>query len=153
LDALAKKAAGEEVPLPNTYLDAKYISTHLSKFDDGGSYLVPKSVLDNRGRDLLGRPDGQFIIPKSEMDNLLSKTGGDIGKIEKELGIPEGLWQGQELSRIDIADLSDLNKRMPTGNEVGANELWIPGGKTPAGYSEVVVDQIPKGKYVENPIN
>jgi hypothetical protein len=152
LEALAKKTAGDEVPLPDTYLDASYINSHLNKFDNGGSYLVPKSVLDNRGRDLLGRPDGQFIIPKSEMDNLLTKTGGDISKIEKELGIPEGLWEGQELSRIDISDLSNLNKRMPSGNEIGANELWMPGGKTPAGYSEVVVDQIPKGKYIENPI-
>ncbi|MGQ1892062.1 hypothetical protein ACT29H_16620, partial [Thermophagus sp. OGC60D27] len=152
LKALEKKTAGDEVPLPDTYLDANYINSHLSKFDNGGSYLVPKSVLDNRGRDLLGRPDGQFIIPKSEMDDLLTKTGGDITKIEKELGIPEGLWEGQELSRIDIPDLSDLNKRMSSGNEIGANELWMPGGKTPAGYSEVVVDQIPKGKYIENPI-
>ena len=37
-------------------------------------------------------------------------------------------------------------------NAGNANELWMPGGKTPAGYSEVVVDQIPKGKYIENPI-
>ncbi len=154
LEVLDFKTKGEfdKIPYPSEYLDADNITKHYSKFDNGGSYLVPKSVLDSRGRDILGRADGQFIIPQSEMNNLISKTGGDIAKIEKELCIPEGFWQGEELVRIDIDDLSDLNKRIPSGKETGANEFWIPGGKTPTGYLEIVIDQIPKGKYIENTI-
>jgi hypothetical protein len=33
-----------------------------------------------------------------------------------------------------------LNLRIPSGNEAGANEFWIPGGKLPDGNSEAVID-------------
>ncbi len=42
--------------------------------------------------------------------------------------------------------------RMPSGNELGANPQWLPGGKLPTGYSEIVIDNIPKGKYIETKI-
>jgi hypothetical protein len=38
---------------------------------------------------------------------------------------------------------------MPSGNEAGANELWLPGGLLPKGYKEAVINRIPKGKYIE----
>lgn len=34
------------------------------------------------------------------------------------------------------------NLRMPTGNEAGANNLWVPGGITKNGKSEAVIDPI-----------
>ncbi|MEO6904162.1 MAG: hypothetical protein ABI315_13570 [Bacteroidia bacterium] len=40
--------------------------------------------------------------------------------------------------------------RMATGNEVGANELWLPGGKLPKGYSEAVINQIPEKSFKES---
>jgi len=43
-----------------------------------------------------------------------------------------------------VADPSGL--RMPSGNEFGANEKWIPGGKTSGGILEATVDQIPLDK-------
>jgi type VI secretion system protein ImpH len=46
----------------------------------------------------------------------------------------------------------DLNVRVPSGNESGANELWIPGGKLPTGQLEATVNAIPEGKYVDNPL-
>lgn len=45
--------------------------------------------------------------------------------------------------RIDIIDLSQLNLRIPSGNELGVNEFWIPGGFTSGGIPEAIVDQIP----------
>ena len=36
---------------------------------------------------------------------------------------------------------------MASGNEVGANVLWLPGGLLPTGYKEAVIDRISKGKY------
>lgn len=45
--------------------------------------------------------------------------------------------------RIDISDLDGLNLRMPSGNEVGANSHWIPGGYTDGGVPEAVTDLIP----------
>lgn len=136
---------------PETYLPKRYIDNHLSKFDEGGSYLVRTKTLDDWGRDTLGRPDGQFIMPKGEMNNLLSRTGGRTDLIENELGIPPGSWNkpGETLSRIDIHDPRSLDLRMPSGNESGANPLWMPGGKLPGGGSEAVVNQIKLGQYTE----
>ena len=42
---------------------------------------------------------------------------------------------------------------MPTGNESGANDLWLPGGKLPKGYSEAVMDAVNKGDYKEISLN
>lgn len=39
--------------------------------------------------------------------------------------------------------------RIPSGNEEGANELWLVGGQLPTGHDEGVTDSIPKGKYKE----
>lgn len=33
--------------------------------------------------------------------------------------------------------------RMPSGNESGVNELWLPGGKLPNGKLEAVIDPTP----------
>lgn len=155
LDALHFKAKGEldKIPDPSLYLDAGYISNHLSGFKDGASYLVPKDVLDRFGRDLLGWPDNsQFVMPKAQMDALLSQTGDNIEKITAALGIDAADWAGRKLVRIDIPDPKSLNVRMPKGNELGANNKWIPGGKISGGIPEAVVDNIPEGKYIESDI-
>ena len=97
--------------------------------------------------------DGQFIAPAGEIDDLLAAANGNISVIEDALGIPSGAWQGKQLSRIDISSTSSHNRRLPSGNEAGANENWIPGGVTSGGKSEAVVDQIPIGSYTETVIN
>lgn len=83
------------------------------------------------------------------MDEILVRTDGDMAQIGKELGIPEGDWQGQEMVVIEITDPKKNNLRIPTGNEGGANELWLAGGKLPTGHDEAVTDAIPKGQYKE----
>lgn len=137
-------------PDPSTYLQEAYITYQLSLFQSGASYLVTKATLDNFGRELLGRPDNtQFVMPKQEMDRMLKKTGGNVAAIEKELGIPPKAWQNKPLTRINIPNPTELRVRLSNGNEQGANDLWLPGGKLPTGYSEAVVDRIPKGRYIE----
>jgi hypothetical protein len=136
-------------PLPASYIKYKYLRRHLRSFRKGAAFLVPKSVLDRFGRKMLGRTDGQFVMNKKEMDDLLLKASGRLSFIETELGIPSGYWQNTELIRIDIQRPRRLHIRIPSGNETGANELWIPGGKLPNGYSESVIDPIPQGKYTE----
>ena len=69
--------------------------------------------------------------------------------IEKELGIPAGDWQKQEMVVIEIANPNAHNLRMATGREEGANDLWLAGGKLPTGHDEAVTDAIPKGAYKE----
>jgi len=41
---------------------------------------------------------------------------------------------------------------MPDGNEIGANNLWLPGGKTSGGYLEsVIIDKLnPSSKIKHN---
>ena len=140
-------------PSPTIYLEEGYINTHYSRFDEGASFLIPKESLDKYGRSMIGRPDGQFVMSKIEMDDLLLKAGGNLSVIEKELGIPFGLWKNKELVRINISKPRELNLRIPSGNESGANNLWLPGGKLPKGYNEAVINQIPAGKYTETILN
>lgn len=45
--------------------------------------------------------------------------------------------------RIDIEDTIGLDVRIPSGNETGANDLWIPGGYTSGGVPEAVTNTIP----------
>jgi len=106
---------------------------HLEQFREGGSYLVPKSAYDDwvKGRTVIGRPDGQFITTRSAMDKLLAESGGDLAIIEKRLGIPKGQWKGEVLYRVDIDSPLELNGRLPSGFEDGADkELFRWGGYT-----------------------
>ena len=81
------------------------------------------------------------------MDSVLIKSHGNLIRIENELGIPVNTWKNKILIRIDILKPKRLRLRMPSGNEAGVNELWLPGGYLPTGYKEAVVDRIPKGSY------
>jgi len=139
-------------PSPETYLEPSYMQSHLAKFNNGASYLVPKSSLDNYGRNPVGRLDGQFVMTKMEMDNLLNEADGNLSIIKEELGIPNKYWN-EEIVRIDIMIPNSLNPRIPTGKEKGANELWLPGGLLPNGYSEIVLDAIPSGSFYETITN
>jgi hypothetical protein len=91
-------------------------------------------------------------MPSVEMDTLLSNANGSTSAIEDSLGIPSGQWHGQSLIRIDVQSPAELNLRLPSGNEMGTNSLWIPGGSLPTGYHEAVVNNIPYGLYTETPI-
>jgi hypothetical protein len=139
-------------PEPNTYIPREKIEGHLEGFEGGASYLTKKSILDRYGRDALGRDDGQFVMRPEELDKILDQANGDVSKIEKALGIPEGAWAGEELVRVDIEAPRELDLRMPSGNEEGANAHWLPGGRLPTGLDEAVVNQIPRGKYSESGI-
>lgn len=42
--------------------------------------------------------------------------------------------------RIDITDVDRYHLRIPSGNELGVNQMWIPGGKLKSGIVEGVID-------------
>ena len=68
----------------------------------------------------------------------------NIDSLEKALGFDEGHFSdGGGLIRIDIENLDELNLRVPSGNEAGANSHWILGGKTDGGVPEAITDLIP----------
>ena len=135
-------------PAPETYLKRRYIRRHLKNFKAGASCIVSKELLERHHGDSIGKADNsQFIMMKSEMDSVLMRSHGDLSRIEHEWGIPAGAWKHRVLVRIDIPKPKKLKLRMPSGNEIGANVLWLPGGLLPTGYKEAVIDRIPKGRY------
>ncbi len=148
-----RRAAGGTATTPQIYFDA---ATRAFVDADTGLRFANVAELEThiRVRNMargtrLGRPDGQFVMTRGEIDAMLGRANGDIAIIERELGIPAGTWAGQTLVRIDIPNPRGLNVRMPGGNEAGANALWLPGGRLPTGQLEAVVDQVPAGHYVE----
>ncbi len=128
-------------PDPDSYLTQKYIDDHLTKFTNEriGSRIVLKKAYDKYG---IGKPDPdktEFISLKSYMDRLISESNGDIKKIATSLGIDESQLAGGSLVRVDFKFSLKHSPHMPSGNEYGANEKWIPGGKLPEGDLEVIV--------------
>ena len=126
-------------PDPSTYLDAGYISNHLAKFDGGAVKIVPYTSSGT-----VGPPGGTFVLPKSQVDDLISQSNGSVSKLEELLRLDPG-YLGATPNRIDIPNPSGT--RMPSGNELGANDNWIPGGQTSGGIFEATVDQIQPGTY------
>lgn len=112
--------------MPQEYLTESYINNHINSFkNDGVAYLVPKKNLEKYGRDILGWPDGcQFVMKKSELNQILRDANGNISYVENCLGIPRNAWKNQDIVKIEITDVEIINLRMASGFEMGANELW-----------------------------
>ncbi len=134
-------------PDPASYLPKDYIERHLSQFDDGASRFMTDSNLSKYG---IAQRDGtSFVMPKNEVDDLIAKTGGDPRAMERELGLPDGFFDTNQVVRVDVDNPRDFGLRMPSGNEAGANDQWLPGGLLPNGVSEAVIDggKIPPGGF------
>ncbi|OAB78723.1 hypothetical protein ULVI_09075 [Cochleicola gelatinilyticus] len=115
-------------------------------FKTGASYLVTGDAYEKfiKNAKKIGRPDGQFVAPSNHIDNLLTDSAGDISKIEKALGIPNGGWQNKGgVHRIDIPNPQKYNLRAPNSDMSGANELFVPRGVTSGGIPEAVINQVP----------
>jgi uncharacterized Zn-binding protein involved in type VI secretion len=139
-------------PDPSTYLTRPYVDRHLAKFENGASRFMTKSNLEKYG---IGQRDGtSFVMPKSEADALMASTKGNPRAMEAALGLPDGFLKTNELVRVDISSPRDSGLRIPSGNEAGANDLWIPGGKLPTGASEAVIDapKVPARNVLESPV-
>ncbi|MEN9917801.1 MAG: hypothetical protein RL662_237 [Bacteroidota bacterium] len=117
-------------PDPATYLPKDYIDAHLAKFEKEGvvSRIVPTDGYNTFG---IGKPDpgkSEFVSLKTDIDNIIKSSNGNIDEIAKHLGIPTEQLEGG-LVRIDFKVSYKYKPKMPTGNEFGTNPQWIPGGK------------------------
>ncbi|MBL8472956.1 MAG: hypothetical protein KF778_11220 [Rhodocyclaceae bacterium] len=130
-------------PDPKSYLPAEYIEKHLAKFTDGVSRIKAGPP---QGTD--GPPGGAYVMPKAVVAKMIDLAGGDVAFLEKELGLKSGAL-GANPVVVDIARPQNL--RMPSGNEVGANENWRPGGYTSGGTPEAVIDAAGEGTYTVTP--
>ena len=134
-------------PEPETYLDSKYIKNHLKLFSNGISLIVGldtyyKYIAFNI---FVGREDNTcFVMPKYVCDAIEVLSDGDLSVWEKMLSFDDGYFTNQGgIVRLDINYIKNLNIRMSNGNELGANEYWIPGGYTIGGIPEAVTNKIP----------
>ena len=131
-------------PNPSTYLSQEYIDQHLDLFRGGVTKFYAKA-----SNGTVGPPDGTFVFPSSYADDMIVQAKGNIRVLEELLGFDPGDL-GDNPVRIDISHPQGL--RMPTGNERGANDFWLPGGYTSGGIPEAVIDQIQFGQYTVSPI-
>ena len=68
----------------------------------------------------------------------ISISKGNIDDIAHHLAIPaDQLNDG--LVRIDFKISTKHKPEIPSGNEFGANDQWIPGGKLPTGKSDAII--------------
>ncbi|RNM05341.1 hypothetical protein [Dickeya undicola] len=113
------------------------IDAHLAKFDDGAVRFA--SMDDVKKYGTLG-PDNGFVMPKSEFDKLIKESSGNLRVVEQKLGLESG-YLGNSSTGVFYIQKQDLkNLKIPSGNEPGANQFWLPGGKTSGGISEAVMD-------------
>lgn len=132
-------------PDPSTYLSQEYIDQHLAMFQHGVSKISPQMP-----HGTVGPPQGTYVMPASVADEVIRLSNGNPRTLEKLLGLDDN-WLGSSPVRIDVTTPYGL--RMPTENEPGANHAWLPGGYTPHGISEAVVDQLQPGQFTAAPIN
>ena len=128
-------------PDPSTYLSSGYIQQHLTKFEkEGGAFIVVKSWIEKGSYKEF--PIRKFVMLNDDMETIIRKyrQSKDISIIEKALGYKKGDLQGLEddlyLFKVEG---SNFKFEIPSGNEIGTNDLWIPGGKTSGGYREAVL--------------
>lgn len=131
-------------PDPTTYLSPEYINRHLELFSDGA---VKISSMTPTGQ--AGPPGGTFVMPKFVADGIIQEANRSISKLEQLLSLEPGAL-GDSPVRLDIEAPQGL--RMPSGNELGANEFWIPGGSTGGGIPEAVIDSPLPEEFISTPI-
>ena len=138
-------------PDPKTYVNSEYLTKHFAEFDEGATVIQTEWAYTNysEANSFVGVPDDNtlFVMPTKYADKVIKNSNGNINYIEEKLGFPKGYFKyGGGLVRIDIEDLSDLDLRLPSGNETGANSLWIPGGETSGGVPEAILNTVPLDK-------
>ena len=117
-------------------------------FAEGGSHLTTTKFLDDfkkLGSTTYGDPSkGLFIVPKSQMDDLLRSTSSR-SQLEVMLGLKSDHLAKGQLVRIDIDQPFKFNLRLP--DAASGNIYHRSGtGQTTGGLYEALVDAIQKGR-------
>ena len=141
IDEILKKPKGKR-PDPSTYLSEEYILGHLSQFNNGAAYILPKNDYDlyYRGTPKIARKDGTlFVTSKNYLNHILQQAQGNLDYVERALGYQSNSLVSGRFVIININNPQRYGVTVPSGNEVGANSEWIPGGYTSGGVPEAVV--------------
>ncbi|QTL40329.1 hemagglutinin repeat-containing protein [Xenorhabdus budapestensis] len=124
-------------PDPSTYMAKAEIETHLAKFNEGAVRITSRAAY--KKFDTVG-PDGGFVMPKSAFDKILYESKGDLRIIENKLGLDKRTLNDSDVMIIHVKRENMQGLRIPSGNEGGANNQWIPGGYTSGGVPEAVMN-------------
>ena len=69
--------------------------------------------------------------------------------IKQKLGLEFGFLNDNDVMIVLIKKEDFINPRFQTGNEIGVNNLWIPGGLTYGGIPELVMNFSLSPKFSE----
>jgi len=83
------------------------------------------------------------------LDDVVKEAKGNMRVIEQKLGLEFGFLNDNDVMIVLIKKEDFINPRFPTGNEIGVNNLWIPGGLTSGGIPELVMDFSLSPKFSE----
>lgn len=136
-DLIDRKRNGETLPDPDRMLPERYRTEHLSQFDHGGSRIQGREGYEKYGPFRTDGDNSTFLMPTDQVQHVLDNAGGDVRLIESQLGLEPGSLP-TDLVHVEFPTLTSSDVRMPSGNETGANDSWIPYGHLPTGISEGV---------------
>ena len=83
------------------------------------------------------------------LDDVVKEAKGNMRVIEQKLGLEFGFLNDNDVMIVLIKKEDFINPRFPTGNKIGVNNLWIPGGLTSGGIPELVMDFSLSPKFSE----
>ncbi|QWV87538.1 LXG domain-containing protein [Streptococcus parasuis] len=117
-----------------TYLDSDYIEAHRRQFDNGAARFqkIYSETYNNGVIGVEGGDNTSFWLSKDHADIIQEVANGNNRIYEALLGFDPGYLGDEPLYRIDVAP-EIVEKRglsIPSGNEIGANDWWRPGGRT-----------------------
>ena len=144
-----------ERPNPESYLDPEYISEESKLFEDGVArisgtdrWLNETGYMGVTDPEILnGAVPREYVFPKDYLDSIVNASGGDIRFVEDSLGLSHGtLGDNPVIMQVEKGDYTGVD--IPNGNEFGANDEWIPGGKLPTGIPEATIDPVPADKVI-----
>lgn len=146
LSAIVSSPAGGRPPV-ESYMSASQRALHLSSFDQGVVRITSRANYEAYGT--LG-PSGGFVTSAREFSAIMREAKGNLRVVEQRLGLNRGTLSDSDtlIAVVQRADASNL--RLPTGNERGANDKWVPGGYTSGRVIEAVMD-FPAGLPFKEP--
>jgi hypothetical protein len=128
-------------PNTNVYLKQSYRNAHEAVFNqEGGAFIVVKVWIEEGG--YAEFPLNKYAMLRSDMNEVIAnfRATGNTDYLEDALGYSRGDLQGLENELyVFYPSSSNYSFEMPTGNEIGANSLWEPGGETSGGFKEAVM--------------
>lgn len=135
-----KEVDKDKLPQPDEYLPVSYMAEHANAFEGGAVRFLPKKAWNDEDRPTIGHTDGMaFVMPKAAAERIMQQYSDDPKGMATALGLKENFFIDGAV-RVDIPNPRQYGVRVPRGTENSANEEWIPGGKTPNGEFEAVID-------------